>query len=425
MRFSDNTIRALTLLNVGYASEVKNKSSINLSIAWKNGQPIANSGYSLGSLQSDFGQRKESVNDLVDAFEGWTANDPTHRKIDEHVNLRTSLKSTGHELAANRSLLLPSETIDKFNEFLQSSEGRKTVWEMDLKQINEKLLPFAHKVIETPTFQSFDADNINPADQFLLLSAATKLYNQAEGHASTRRQSNLLERMSKETMSYMEIERFLATRVKEKDKVTGKLLDVKNDYIETGYEHAKQGAELFVKISESSTPLAAWLGDLGSLDLNVTTESDFKLDPRFQVLERLFRDPKAGKRFTESLEKNIPTRLALPNLLNDGTESIIGIDDQGVIFTTSADRSSYREFIDNEWRFNPDKDNQPPASSQSTKLEKHTERSDIPLEQSLAVAYKFIATLPQHQQAAYLERLVEVVTKNGISTIESQQHVTV
>lgn len=73
--------RTLALLTAGSASEVTNKSSFVLSWArtYKaDGTPKNNnSGYSVGTLQSDVGQRPNLVGELVHSYYQWAGTDAT------------------------------------------------------------------------------------------------------------------------------------------------------------------------------------------------------------------------------------------------------------------------------------------------------------------------------------------------------------
>lgn len=73
--------RTLALLTAGSASEVTNKSSFVLSWAMTykaDGTPKNNSsGYSVGTLQSDVGQRPHLVGELVHSYYQWAGTDAT------------------------------------------------------------------------------------------------------------------------------------------------------------------------------------------------------------------------------------------------------------------------------------------------------------------------------------------------------------
>jgi len=141
-------IRALALLSAGYASEVKNLSSYKLQIAWDkdaSGMPVSrigNSGYSVGSLQTDLGSKTDrrgsnpTVYALVNAYEQWAALDPANRLI-RGQDIGASLRANGRTLEASPSALLDAENQRCFNSFLDSDTGRQYVWTMDNIQIEK------------------------------------------------------------------------------------------------------------------------------------------------------------------------------------------------------------------------------------------------------------------------------------------------
>ncbi|MGB7816776.1 MAG: hypothetical protein WBL28_10550 [Methylotenera sp.] len=354
--YTDAELQNIALLNVGYASEVRNSSSYNLAIAWTkvnqsnlndpghkhfgkpyqhaigDWKPIGNSGYSLGSLQSDFGQRAHLVNDLVLQYENWAGNDP-NKLIDPNTDLRALLKMQGRPLDENRidmkQLPIPASDKAKFSDFLASDQGRQAVWDLDQKQINDKLLPYAKKVMDTTFFKSLTDD----LEKVSVLSTSMKLHNQAEGKAAS-----LLKMMENGKFStFADIE---------------KEINSPNyaSYIQSGFTHTKDGAELYNKISNSNTVLNAWLIAHKTTNLSTLPEPDYKDDLRFQVLNRMFRDPDKGKAFVGNLEQGKPMLMAVPTSARDGTQKIIGIDKNGDMFVADQDGKNLNQFINGTWQ---------------------------------------------------------------------------
>ncbi len=344
MTVTSEQIRALALLTVGYASEVKNKSSLVLSWAmtYKNGLPANNSGYSVGNLQSDLGQRPELVPGLVTAYYAWAGSDASRLMGRTANQLNSVLKQQG------RKGLVPNADSDdlglrplsadeqaKFNQFLQTTEGRQAVWAMDLLQI-AKQVAFAERVTASQTYQSF----VDDSDKNFVLTAAMKLFNQSEYWAKTREVKagdNLAHLMESSLMSWSDIRDFITVNV-----------GAKADYIKTGFEHAMPGVALYNKVLTSNTPLSVWLTDLGGQNLTGLGQSGFASDPRFQVLERLFRDPAAGSKFVDSLAQSKSALMLLPKEL-EGQAKIIGIDKTGQMFSAESDGKGFKRFVASQW----------------------------------------------------------------------------
>ncbi len=345
---SDEELQSIALLNVGYASEVRNFSSYKLGLAWQkvtesnigkdtthevgDWRPIGNSGYSLGSLQSDFGQRAYLVDDLVSKYETWAGTNPD-RLVSEDADLAATLKMNGRTLDSNRTDYTerPISTADttKFNTFLKSDEGRQTVWEMDQKQINEKLLPFADKIMATSMFDALTDET----EKIEVLSVSMKLFNQAEGKANS-----LLKKIEDGKLtSFSDIETELTSTNNA-------------SYIRSGFNHTKEGADLFNKVTKSDTLLEDWLVAQTSTDLSLLTELEYKDDLRYQVLNRLFRNPDKGSEFVDNLEQGEPMLIAVPRTLQDGSAKIIGIDKNGDLFSADQDGTNLSQYIDGSWQ---------------------------------------------------------------------------
>lgn len=439
--FSKNEIRAMALLNVGYASEIMGLSSNKLSMAWANGHPLGDSGYSIGSIQIDLGKRgtlkdpqsaavleigssleeknKDGqmllVEGLIEAYRYWRKNQGTPINETEAAKLHRSLVSTGHQMDKEQTRLLTTDERQRFDAFLTSAEGRKVIWGHDVKQL-DKMLKHAEDVMVSRTFKALGAGDHGRADQVSLLTSSMKLYNQGgEGKAGPA--MHLLEKMHQQDMSIAQVKQF-----------TGHWIGKPSDYLEVGYNNAQNGAKLYHRISESGTPVAQWLKEIGQVDLTVMPESDFKLDARFQVLERLFRDPVNGERFVHALELGRPMRMNVPKGLNDGTESVVGIDRQGVMYTHGVDGAGYREFRAGAWRFNPDKEDEARALSANTPSKPHSHAGHahpaahdaLTVEHKIALVVRFLEeTQPAGQQHVYQERLAQIANQNEMVITEA------
>lgn len=87
-------------------------------------KPIGNSGYTVGSIQWDFGQRPGAVASFLQSFVGWTQGqgvDPFQYQTQDEI--AAALSSKGSALSSNPSLGLNQNTIGLLNHFLASSTG--------------------------------------------------------------------------------------------------------------------------------------------------------------------------------------------------------------------------------------------------------------------------------------------------------------
>ncbi len=331
MALTPSQIRALAFLTAGYSSEIKTVSAFRLSWAMQydsDGKPRNNSGYSLGVLQSDFGQRNYLVNDFVNSYYAWAGNDPV-RLIDRTPQeLSSVLKQNGRTLVPNSGSddlskrPLNKDELEKFAGFLLTSGGRQAVWAADIAQIESKLLPFANRVQESQTFLSFS----DSGDQAFVLTSLMKLYNQSEVWGN-----NLLSRMNSQELSWAEIRSSILSRP---------------DYIQTGFSSTMQGVTLYNRIAESNTVLSGWLS---SFDTNQLTQASFSNDPRYQVLERLFREVTKGNGFVDALENGTSAVLVLPRNL-EGQATTVAVDKYGTIYSQGPQGGNRLIAGENSWR---------------------------------------------------------------------------
>jgi hypothetical protein len=331
MALTPSQIRALAFLTAGYSSEIQNGSAFRLSWAMQyspDGKPLNNSGYSIGVLQSDFGQRNYLVDDFVSSYFAWAKNDPDRLVERTSDQLSSVLKLNGRALVPNSASAdlskrpLSKDELSKFGEFLLTPEGRQAVWDADIAQIDGKLLPFADRVQQSMTFMSFS----DPQDQAFVLTALMKLYNQSEGWGNS-----LLRQMNSEELSWSEIRTSIQSRP---------------SYIRTGFDHPMEGVALYNRVAESQTVLSGWLL---SLDTNRLTQTEFSSDPRYQILERIFRDAGGGNRFVDALENGKPAVLVLPRNL-EGQAAAVAVDRFGTIYSQGTQGGNRLIAGETAWR---------------------------------------------------------------------------
>src|SRR5712691_840557 len=90
--------------------------------------PVGNSGYSLGSLQWDFGQSPLLAGPFIEAFEGWFANNPkaTPLKSDPEFATR-AVALQGNVLTPKPYLGLKQKDVKALSEFVRSDVGSNWV----------------------------------------------------------------------------------------------------------------------------------------------------------------------------------------------------------------------------------------------------------------------------------------------------------
>ena len=86
--------------------------------------PVGNSGYTVGTIQCDFGQRSNAANPFLDNFVQWATGkgvDPF--QFQNRDALYTALTSQGDALTNSPSIGLNKNTVLLMNQYLSSNQG--------------------------------------------------------------------------------------------------------------------------------------------------------------------------------------------------------------------------------------------------------------------------------------------------------------
>lgn len=182
-------LRTTIYFAVGVTSESGNK-AYTLSVAGDQAatarlEPADNSGYSIGTIQTDLGQhyqpadpRGENVpRDLVNAYQGWAARERPNDVLseDEVAQTISDLGRNGRQIRAQDGRALDATVKSNIDDFLASDEGVTWVHERDVAQVN-KLMREAIPVLQ----QSEVYQNASLDDQVRLATIVSKAYNQNE-----------------------------------------------------------------------------------------------------------------------------------------------------------------------------------------------------------------------------------------------------
>lgn len=276
-QLSSQDARALAYFAVGVSSEgsIGGRDVSNyLSFAGKEHggmqlEPVGNSGYSLGTLQTDLGAHPEVAQALVSSFQAWARKQHPDWVLDEKQVQQTvaDLGRNGNTIRAEAGRPLDPSVKPHLDAFLTTDAGKTFVHERDERQIDRLLRPDSTlaRLQATPLYQGSSRE-----DQARLSTIALKLENQTGGDGERWKKgavvrSGLLESIDKNGL-----------------KSVG---DVKNwvnehlpKYVGTGVDHALHGTETFLRL-ERTDPQSdlnrAWQSvkvnatvNPGSLDVN-------------------------------------------------------------------------------------------------------------------------------------------------------------
>ncbi|WP_052698013.1 peptidoglycan-binding domain-containing protein [Luteibacter yeojuensis] len=249
-------------------------------------KPRENSGYSMGTLQTDLGQHPEVAADLVASYQTWaTANHPdwvlTQRQQDQAA---ADLGRDGHTITAQKGRPMDAAVKAHLDAFMASDGGKSFVHGHDTAQVDRLMDRVVTPVSATRLYQ-----NASEEDQAKLLTMTAKLYNQNE---------SLGRRM---------VQGIADGKYASVDAVN-QAMDHYSDSITEGRDHALQGAAMFQQLRAlpSDHPLKASWDNVVSNPLIDPTR--LNTDPAHQnlpheyaVIKDAFIDPAHARPMIEAL----------------------------------------------------------------------------------------------------------------------------
>ncbi|WP_152238888.1 hypothetical protein [Xanthomonas sp. LMG 12461] len=181
---TDSELRALAYFGVGIGSEGGDSGknvSYQLSFAGnvRNGvmTPVGNSGYSIGTLQTDLGQHPEVAASLVEAYQTWAGRAHPDWVLTEAQQTQTAsdLGRNGRTITAQHGRALDATVKSHLDTFLTSDAGLTYVHERDTAQVNLLMRPGSgvNQLRETALYQGATLD-----EQAKLATIVLKLENQ-------------------------------------------------------------------------------------------------------------------------------------------------------------------------------------------------------------------------------------------------------
>ena len=255
---SENELRATAFFAIGLGSEgglggrdvsYELRFAGNIDRATGRMHPVGNSGYSIGTLQTDLGQHRSAQanddvpNELVDRYQTWArahANEHPGWVLSEQQREQTvsDLRRQGNEIRENNGVDLDATIKLRINTYLASDDGVTYVHDRDVAQI-DKLLREADgrrdlgsgltRLQETTLYQDSSLD-----DQAHLATMIAKVENQS-GNAYYPR---IITGINNGTLDSVDAV---------KGAVDGLMRNAANgrpDYIEEGVNHALRGTEV-------------------------------------------------------------------------------------------------------------------------------------------------------------------------------------
>lgn len=182
---TDNELRAVAYFSVGVASEGSmggRDVSNRLSFAGRIGDgamiPEGNSGLSIGTLQTDLGQRPEVGPSLVTAYQNWAREAHPDWVLTDAQREQTihDLGRNGRTIRAEGGRQMVAVIKSRLDSFLESVAGKNYVYDNDTAEVNKLMTEIFEPLRNTDLYRNAAAD-----DQVRLAAMAAKTYNQTNG----------------------------------------------------------------------------------------------------------------------------------------------------------------------------------------------------------------------------------------------------
>lgn len=165
-------------------------------------RPVGNSGYSLGSLQWDFGQQNALAGPFVDGLEAWLTANPAEPRLASTTKFaKVALGLTGRTLSADPAKGLRQQDVNSLSGFVRSEAGSKWVNEnidvnliggddrkhvvVNGKEYDRSLVAVAREAEATKAYVAHDKRRDQAATD-LIRAIGMKTYNQSPNSFRTK-----------------------------------------------------------------------------------------------------------------------------------------------------------------------------------------------------------------------------------------------
>lgn len=255
--------------------------------------PVGNSGYSIGTLQTDLGQHPEVARTLVGAYQDWARTNHPDWVLDPAQQQQTisDLSRNGRTIEAQDGRAMDAGVKSHLDQFLQSDAGVRYVHDNDAVQAGKLMREVYTPLRETELYQ-----NATPEDQAKLAAMVGKAYNQSEVWGG-----RILQRIENGTYDDLP-----DVRQAIKD-----LPDGRNEYMLSGRDAALQGAEVVnaLRNTHAQNPLnATWNNVLAGNPLVDPTRLDRdaarpNLPHEYATVKDLFLQKGEAPAFIQALDR--------------------------------------------------------------------------------------------------------------------------
>jgi len=294
---TDNETKSLIYFAIGVSSEGLDK-AYQLSLAGNISHdaegnavlhPVAASGYSIGTLQTDLGQSGGvAATQLTDAYQTWTkAHHPDWTlTAAQRTQTIADFSRDGHQISERDHGRDVDATVKShMNTFLASDDGITFVHSRDVAQVDKLMTHVVTPLRASQLYQHASAD-----DQAQMIAISAKAYNQSE-----RWGQRIVDHIGDGT--YRSV-----------TDVSG-AIDNMPGYMQTGRDDALRGASLFNTMQHSTANNAMhapWQDVLADPLVNPTRLAADTAHPHlsqtYPAVKDMFVDPTHGRQMVDALE---------------------------------------------------------------------------------------------------------------------------
>jgi len=348
---SDAELRVTLYFAVGVTSESGEK-AYRLVVAGDNSstprlEPADNSGYSIGTIQTDLGQHYqpnvrngENVpRDLVSAYQEWAGQNHPEWVLTEPQVSQTiaDLGRNGREINAQNGRALDATVKSHLDAFLAADAGITWVHQRDVAQVDKLMRDVVTPLQQTTLYQNASTD-----DQVRLTAMVAKAYNQNE--ALSRPLLNRLERGDYQSLAAVSA------------AIDG-LSSRRGDYFESGRDKALKGADVVIALRNTSqdNPLhAAWESARDNALTNPTqlaqAANGQQLVHAYPTVRELFVQYDRAVAFSEALDQGGTYVRAKAQSDDPGRFSGRGLVAAGDNFVVWSRAGDGHAFVNDQWR---------------------------------------------------------------------------
>ncbi|WP_313928688.1 hypothetical protein [Pseudoxanthomonas sp.] len=311
---TDNELRAAAYFAVGVTSEgsiAGRDVAYRLSFAGNVGpggrmMPVANSGYSFGTLQIDIGWHPEVARDLLDNYQTWARAQPDRATLELGQNAYDttlqSLRRSGEQMQDDRAVDIDRQHI---NRFLASDAGRTFVHGLDTEHVNgvtarDAMVGNRDSALErlqrTDLYRNSTGD-----EQAELAGMMMKLQNQA----GRRYWPGVMRQVEAGTLTSPEDVKAAVDALRPNER------NGNPDYLQSGADNTLRGIEVLNALRGANTdsPLSqAWANVsanplIGPVAAHQPNADNPNLGHEYDTVRSLFLTPEGSRRMIEALDR--------------------------------------------------------------------------------------------------------------------------